>query len=73
MAYATQSRRAAQGASPWQWLADVREALATRAAQYRTFRTTLSELEGLTDRDLADLGVHRADIRGIARDAAYGR
>jgi uncharacterized protein YjiS (DUF1127 family) len=36
------------------------------------FNNTVAELNALTDRDLADLGIPRTDIRRIARDAAYG-
>jgi uncharacterized protein YjiS (DUF1127 family) len=36
------------------------------------FNRTVAELDALTDRDLADLGIPRADIRRIARDAAFG-
>ena len=34
------------------------------------FTRTLRELEHLTDRDLADLGVHRSQIVDIARQSA---
>jgi uncharacterized protein YjiS (DUF1127 family) len=71
MAYATQSDRALGGATLGQRLGGARATLAERFARYRTYRRTLSELAQLSDRDLADLGVHRADIAGIARDAAY--
>ena len=36
-------------------------------------RRTVAELNSLTDRELADLGIHRADIRQIAIQAAYGK
>ncbi|QQA44152.1 DUF1127 domain-containing protein [Pelagovum pacificum] len=42
-------------------------------ARHQVYRQTLVELGQLTDRDLADLGVHRSQIRGIAREAAYGK
>ncbi|MCB2109840.1 MAG: DUF1127 domain-containing protein [Defluviimonas sp.] len=38
----------------------------------RVYRQTLNELSALSDRDLADLGMHRSLIPGIAREAAYG-
>jgi uncharacterized protein YjiS (DUF1127 family) len=34
---------------------------------------TLRELNSLSDRDMADLGIHRAMISEIAYEAAYGR
>lgn len=41
-------------------------------ADYRLYRVTLEELSQLTDRDLSDLGIHRAMIRDIARESVYG-
>jgi len=38
--------------------------------EYATFRKTQYELNGLTDRDLRDLGVARCDIEFIARKHA---
>ena len=53
--------------------AEFRAQLAENAAKRKTFRTTLSELESLTNRDLADLGISRSMIKGIAYEAAYGK
>jgi uncharacterized protein YjiS (DUF1127 family) len=36
----------------------------------RIYRTTLTELRALSDRDLADLGLHRSMIKRIALEAA---
>ena len=66
MAYMTHNDHALDGASIWQPLAN----LAQRLVQYRAYRSTVNELVMLTDRELADLGIHRADIRDIAQDAA---
>lgn len=41
-----------------------------RYARYRVYRTTLEELQALSDRDLADLGMNRAGLKGIAEEAA---
>ena len=71
MAYANQTERSLAGATLATRLSDARATLSERFARYRTYRQTLSELASLTDRDLADLGLHRADIRSVARDAAY--
>ncbi|PLW76023.1 DUF1127 domain-containing protein [Cohaesibacter celericrescens] len=38
--------------------------------QWRHFRDTVDELNRLSNRDLNDLGISRADITAIARDAA---
>lgn len=45
------------------------EALAAR----KVYRTTLTELQALDNRDLADLGITRSMIRSIAHEAAYGK
>ncbi|MEO0905533.1 MAG: DUF1127 domain-containing protein [Pseudomonadota bacterium] len=50
-----------------------RAQLAENAAKRKTYRTTLAELQRLTDRDLADLGIARSMIKGIAFEAAYGK
>lgn len=34
--------------------------------RYRTARRTLNELSQLTDRELADIGISRSDIRSVA-------
>lgn len=36
----------------------------------RIYRRTLFELQSLTDRDLADLGLSRSMLRGVAKAAA---
>lgn len=41
--------------------------------QRQVYLTTLRELSSLSDRDMADLGIHRAMITEIAYEAAYGR
>jgi uncharacterized protein YjiS (DUF1127 family) len=45
-----------------------RAARALRAAYLRTLR----EMQALSDRDLADIGIARADIEDIARRHVYG-
>lgn len=37
----------------------------------RVYRTTLAELSRLSNRELADLGMNRAELRRVAYDAAY--
>ncbi len=41
-------------------------------AQRKVYRQTHIELSRLSNRDLADLGITRAEISFIAREAAYG-
>lgn len=40
-------------------------------ARRAIYLQTLSELHDLSDRDLVDLGISRAQFRTIAREAAY--
>lgn len=45
----------------------------TRALKrYMTYRRTVNELQLLSTRDLADLGINRCDIEFIARNASNG-
>jgi uncharacterized protein YjiS (DUF1127 family) len=36
-------------------------------SRWLRYRDTLRQLSGLTDRELSDLGIHRGDIRAVAR------
>ncbi|MEM6729193.1 MAG: DUF1127 domain-containing protein [Pseudomonadota bacterium] len=40
--------------------------------QWRLYRTTFVELSDLSDRELDDLGIARADLKRIARETTYG-
>ena len=51
------------------FIASLKAALARRAVYAQTVR----ELNTLTDRELADLGIARASIPAVAREAAYGK
>lgn len=42
-----------------------------RAARKKVYRTTVLELNNLSSRELADLGIHRSEIKRIAYEAAY--
>ena len=46
--------------------------LAERRARNRVYRATLDELYGLSNRELADLGLHRSELKRIAWEAAHG-
>lgn len=46
--------------------------LGVALADWRLYRRTLAELDALSDRDLADLGLFRHDIPRIARETVYG-
>jgi len=51
-------------------LSTLRNDIAARYARHRVYRTTMAELNALSDRDLDDLGISRSMIRGIAREAS---
>lgn len=69
MAYMTQSALRAQGGLLSR-LSETRIALGERFARRAVYRRTLNEMSMLSDRDLADLGVHRSQLRSIAWKAA---
>lgn len=46
--------------------------LRERMDRNRVYRITVRELNSLSDRELADLGLARSQIRGIALEAANG-
>ena len=71
MAFANETHRAQQDLTLGGWIRDLRTNLGERAARYRAYRATLNELQALSDRDLADLGLHRAMIADVAREAAF--
>ena len=43
--------------------------LYSRYRRWRRYRETLRELQGLTSRELNDLGIQRCDISRLAREA----
>lgn len=53
-------------------LRDIRGSLHGRFAAWKVYRTTYAELSALPDRELADLGLRRSELRRVAREAAYG-
>ncbi|WP_353393823.1 DUF1127 domain-containing protein [Ruegeria sp. HU-ET01832] len=56
--------------APATGLASLIEAAKTRYARYRIYRLTVNELSDLSNRELADLGLHRSMIRRLALQAA---
>ena len=54
-------------------LADRLAGLRAGWAAWRVYRRTIEELSALDNRDLADLGLSRSMIRGVAYEAAYGK
>jgi len=51
---------------------EVRARLAEAAAKRKVYHTTLAELQSLSARDLADLGMAPSSVQEIAYKAAYG-
>ncbi len=41
-------------------------------ARFRAYMRTHTELAGMSDRELADIGIARSDISAIAYEHAYG-
>lgn len=71
MAFVTDIRT--NGYSVAERVADYREKWADAAAKRKLYKATKRELDVLTNRDLADLGIHRSMIKSIAMEAAYGK
>lgn len=71
MAYVNTARAAAP--SLLGLVAHPLNSLRLMAHRRRVYVQTLSELRDLSDRDLADLGLHRSLIQVVAREAAYGK
>lgn len=46
------------------------EVLKTRITAWKRYSRTVSELNALSNRELADLGIARTDIQRVAREAA---
>ncbi|MCB1332130.1 MAG: DUF1127 domain-containing protein [Roseivivax sp.] len=66
MAYATSLQNVQSDLSR----SNLRARIADYFSRRRVFRTTLRELQALSDRELADLGLHRSMLRRIAQQAA---
>ena len=51
-------------------LAEYFQTAAARHAARRVYRTTFYELNALSNRELADLGMHRSELKRVAWEAA---
>ena len=71
MAFITETRT--NGITLTQRLTNLRANLAAAHAQRKIYKTTVSELENLSGRELADLGLSRSSIKSVALEAAYGK
>ena len=47
--------------------------LRTAYADFRSYIATFDELNALSDRELADLGLSRLNVRDVAHQAVYGK
>ena len=54
-------------------LGEIRTSAAEAYSNWRVYRNTLSELQELSMREMADLGINPTMIRRIALEAAYGK
>ncbi|MEM8578487.1 MAG: DUF1127 domain-containing protein [Pseudomonadota bacterium] len=52
-------------------VARIATAARTRHARRRVYRATFAELAGLNNRELADVGLTRGDIKRVSREAAW--
>ena len=66
MTYLSHTDRASRGVSIRQILSNLKANLVRRLGQFRTYHRTLNELSVLSDHELADIGVHRANIGEVA-------
>jgi uncharacterized protein YjiS (DUF1127 family) len=71
MAYATDT--ATVGISFSQRFTEFCASVTERVEKARVYRTTATELQNMSNRELADLGITRDAIKGIAIQAAYGK
>lgn len=53
--------------------AEIRTQAVENFAAWRVYRRTFAELQSLSARELADLGIARSNIRNLALEAAYGK
>jgi uncharacterized protein YjiS (DUF1127 family) len=72
MTFATQSGHSVATTSIRQRLSGLTMGLGRRWAQERVYRRTIRELSAMSDRDLTDIGIRRANIHTIAQQVAYG-
>ena len=67
MTYLSHSDRTSGGVSIRQSLSNLTANLTRRWIQFRTYHRTLNDLSMLSDHELADIGIHRANIGDVAR------
>lgn len=71
MAYVTSQGAAGTGFVAW--FGDVVAAWAVARQRRAVYARTVKELSGLTDRELSDINLSRAQIHDVAHQAAFGK
>lgn len=71
MAYVNSSRAASYGIADR--AAAIVKSIRVGLERRRVFKQTVRELQALSNRELADLGIHRTMITRVANEAAYGK
>ncbi|WP_374641776.1 DUF1127 domain-containing protein [Tabrizicola sp.] len=71
MAYVNSTRVAQKGLLDR--LADLKDRVLAAIQARRLYAQTVAELNALSDRELADLGISRLGIVEVAREAAFGK
>ena len=67
---AAATHQTALKSTPATGMASLIDAAKIRFARHRVYRRTVNELSELSNRELADLGLHRSMIRRLALQAA---
>lgn len=70
MAHATDIRIAQNGLG--EWVRQSVELARQQLARRKLYKTTVRELNALSGRELADMGINRSMIRRLALEVAYG-
>ena len=72
MAYVTSNRTISNGMGLGARLNEIGKVIAAAWRAHRVYRETLAELQALSARELADLGLNASMLRSVALEAAYG-
>ena len=73
MAYVTSNRTISNGMGLGARLNEIGKDIVEAWRAYRVYRETLGELQALSTRELADLGLNASTLSSVALEAAYGK
>ena len=73
MAYVASTRSVSTGRDLGNRLVEIGRDLVCAWRAHRVYRRTLAELQGLSARDLDDLGLEAATLTKVAFEATYGK